>query len=364
MKKLPLIAWVLLSAILLIIISQSNSYMFLMAYITFYSSMISPMGTPLFFLFAFAINITILFFAFRFHVLAEKRNYKKLTLGTLIVTAVGYAVNVLMVIFSTVIMNCGFDVCIYAIILTSALILFTVFQVLSRYLRIDVRKAIMIGAVMCIITNPFVYWSMGTQYTLTSNLLYPHNDLTQDARERIQNEFYQTNRNFAVWPSRVTIGQGRSAVTSAAIKNDALDNESHVFVFNIIPSAASSSVCEGHNLSFCSSPDPDKSLYEYMQTWTTWERTQKRISEDSISYWDITLKIPDEAKVGMYMFNAIACWDKDNEDNTVIPYYEYCKPISENIWGGSAHPLTISVETPRASSNTNSAGSAHDWSCI
>lgn len=82
------------------------------------------------------------------------------------------------------------------------------------------------------------------------NNLFPQlfsitDDLTQQAQSKIQETFQQTQNNFAIWPSKYDLVRTRELKMSAGIKNDAEDGQDHQFVINVIPAAASNTVCSG-----------------------------------------------------------------------------------------------------------------------
>ncbi len=197
--------------------------------------------------------------------------------------------------------------------------------------------AVVFAVVLLTLSVTWVQDLFGGVVTLTD-------DLTQDAHNKLQEEFRSTSKNFAVWPSRRTQTAGTTVVLSAAVDNDADDGEKHDYVLNVVPSAASASVCPGGDLETCSSPTASKSLKEYMQDWVTWDSGTRTVSINTIGFWDITVEVPSDVMKGQYMFNVIACWDRDDVGDEVIPNSVQCESVSDNIWGGSAQPLTMVIE--------------------
>jgi hypothetical protein len=197
--------------------------------------------------------------------------------------------------------------------------------------------AVVFAVVLLTLTVTWVQQLFGQIGTLTD-------DLTQDAHSTLQKQFKDSSKNFAVWPSRRIQKPGTGVILSAAVENDADDGQSHKFVVNVVPAAASSSVCPGGELGECSSPVTGKFLDEYMQEWVTWPTSQQSVIINGIGFWDIGLNVPDDAIKGQYMFNVIACWDYDSSGNPVTPTHLLCDQIADNIWGGSAQPLTVTVE--------------------
>jgi hypothetical protein len=196
--------------------------------------------------------------------------------------------------------------------------------------------AVVFAVVLLTLSVTWVQDLFGGVVTLTD-------DLTQDAHNKLQEEFRSTSKNFAVWPSRRTQNAGTTVILSAAVDNDADDGETHEFLINIIPSAASASVCPGGELDTCVSPAGD-SLKEYMERWVTWDFGKRAVSINTIGFWDITVEVPSDVMKGQYMFNVIACWDEDEDGNQMVPSVGSCEATAENIWGGSAQPLTIVIE--------------------
>jgi hypothetical protein len=197
--------------------------------------------------------------------------------------------------------------------------------------------AVVFAVVLLTLSVTWVQQLFGGVVTLTD-------DLTQDAHNKLQEEFRSTSKNFAVWPNRRTQGSGTTVILSAAIDNDADDGETHTYVMNVIPSAASASVCPGGDLETCSSPKTGKSLYEYMLEWVTWTTGQQNIQINTLGFWDITVDVPTDVMKGQYMFNVVSCWDRDDDGNQMVPNAAQCSPVSSNIWGGSAQPLTMVIE--------------------
>ncbi|MBW1839951.1 MAG: hypothetical protein JRI49_08435, partial [Deltaproteobacteria bacterium] len=76
----------------------------------------------------------------------------------------------------------------------------------------------------------------------------------------------------------------------------------------------------------------------------TWDNIGKSISINTIGYWKISVEVPDDATKGLYMFNVVACWDRnyDGSDANIVSFTT-CLPVADNIWGGSAQPLTVTV---------------------
>jgi hypothetical protein len=166
-------------------------------------------------------------------------------------------------------------------------------------------------------------------------------DLTQDAHTKLQEQFKSGSKNFAVYPSRREVVPKTILTLSGAVKNNAEDGKSHIFVVNVIPTAASSNVCPGGDLKSCKSPKSGQSLYDYMLSWPTWVKTESRVTINEIGMWDIAFNVPDDVVKGEYMFSVVACWDLNEDGSAATPNSAQCTTISDNMWGGSAQPVTI-----------------------
>ena len=158
--------------------------------------------------------------------------------------------------------------------------------------------------------------------------------MTQQAQNKLRQTFEETNSNFAIWPNRYDLKRGEELKMSAGIKNNAEDGLSHMFVINIIPAAASKSVCPGGDVKSCLAPG-GKTLYEYMLHWVTWDTSSSVIQINQVGYKTISIKPDSQAKLGTYIFNVVAC--KDMSD------YQQCKPETLN-WGGAPQQLTITLK--------------------
>ena len=155
-------------------------------------------------------------------------------------------------------------------------------------------------------------------------------DLTQQSQSKVQETFQNTQNNFAIWPSRYDLARGKELKMAAGIKNDADDGQNHQFVINVVPAAASDSVCPGGDLDACGT------LKSNMQSWVSWDRAAGVIQINRVGYRTISIKPTSNAKTGTYIFNVVACTEP-------ITGYQECTPQTLN-WGGSAQQLTIAVK--------------------
>lgn len=163
------------------------------------------------------------------------------------------------------------------------------------------------------------------------------NDLIQQAQTKIQDTFAQTSSNFAIWPNRYELARGRILKMSAGLKNNDVSGQDRQFFINVIPSAASNTPCPGGDITQCQAPG-DVSLIDYMKTWVTFPLSAFRVQINQIGYKDISITIPDEAVIGTYHFDVVACC-KDCPGSTVSSASQ-CDQTTLN-WGGSSQPLEI-----------------------
>jgi hypothetical protein len=158
-------------------------------------------------------------------------------------------------------------------------------------------------------------------------------DLTQQAQTNLRDTFRQTTNNFAIWPNEYELARGKELKFSAGIENDAVDGKTHKYVINVIPVAVSDNICAGGDVKKC--PEVEQE----MKKWLTYYRGIKTITPNYIDYIPITVKPTENAKKGTYMFHVVCCYDKDDKE----PSSDNCLPDSENIWGGSAQTLVLSI---------------------
>lgn len=167
------------------------------------------------------------------------------------------------------------------------------------------------------------------------NNLFPQfgsitDDLFQQAQTKIQETFQDTQNNFAIWPPKYDLARGRELKMGAGIKNDANDGNTHQFAINVIPAAASDSVCPGGDLDACGS------LKANMQSWITWDTQSSSIEINKVGYRWITIKPSSNSKLGTYIFNVVACKEP-------ITTYQGCTLQTLN-WGGSSQQVQITLK--------------------
>jgi hypothetical protein len=159
-------------------------------------------------------------------------------------------------------------------------------------------------------------------------------DLTQQAQSKLQETFQSSQNNFAIWPDRYSLDKGRELKMSAGIKNDADDGEPHRFVINVIPAAASQGPCPGGDLASC------PTVKSSMEDWVTGFTGPVLIQSNKLGYRTISVKIPNNAVSGTYIFNVVACGDIQPDP---ITSSLACTETTLN-WGSSAQQLTITVK--------------------
>lgn len=157
-------------------------------------------------------------------------------------------------------------------------------------------------------------------------------DLTQQAQNKLQETFEQTNNNFAIWPTRYDLTRGKELKMAAGIRNDAQDGMDHKFLINVIPSATSNDVCP-NGIDSCTISGKD--AIAAMTEWVTWDMSSSVVQIGKTAYRQISIKPSSNAKSGTYIFSVISCKDP-------ITTPSACTPETLN-WGGSAQQLIITV---------------------
>ena len=148
-------------------------------------------------------------------------------------------------------------------------------------------------------------------------------DLTQQAEEKISEIFQETNKNFAVWPSRYTVKPGRKLIMSAGIRNN--DQEGRILYYVI-------------NMKITST-DSGTSL-DSVDDWILVPGVATKIDPSATGNRDLTLNIPNDARQGNYLFDVYACY---GESSSGAGDPQNCDIDSASIWG-SPQPVTITVE--------------------
>lgn len=150
-------------------------------------------------------------------------------------------------------------------------------------------------------------------------------DLTQQAQSEIAKTFQNTDKNFAIWPSRYTIQPGKKLIMAAGIRNN--DKEGKILYYVVSMKA--------------SSTDTTATL-EDVNKWVLVPGTATKIDPTSSATRDITLNIPSDARQGNYLFDVYACYDV-SPGGVGTP--ANCGIESgQKIWG-SPQPVTIAVES-------------------
>jgi hypothetical protein len=167
-------------------------------------------------------------------------------------------------------------------------------------------------------------------------------DLTKQAETKLRDTFAETSTNFAIWPTHYDMKPGDTVKLLGGVKNNAPDSQRHNFVINTVPAGASYSVCPEGDLSLCSSPETGVSLEEFMSRWATVERTPSSIDVQTTAYKAVTIETHQNARVGSYIFNVVACYDRTGEGSIVTPDSHQCRGNSDNIWSNAAS-LTITI---------------------
>ncbi len=155
------------------------------------------------------------------------------------------------------------------------------------------------------------------------------NNLVQQAQAKIQDTFANTQSNFAIWPTQYPIKAGDNIRMCAGIKNDADDGMGHDFAIKVELVSASLSICSTGDVTTCGNL---KTTVE--NNWLSYNKKKSPISIGGIDACrPIDLTVPANAKKGNYIFDILACKDVASSDECT----------AENMWGGSAQHLTLTV---------------------
>jgi hypothetical protein len=219
----------------------------------------------------------------------------------------------------------------------SGLIILLDFLICKFYLKMTSKKSIILGIWMGIATNPFSYlilsYFLSLPLTLSPQPSHLNWDLTLQAQSRLKDTFQATQNNFAIWPDRFSLNKGGELKMSAGIKNNANDGNYHQFVINIVPANASISSCASGDINSCTGSG-GKTLKDFMQDWILWENQPVVVQINYTGFKAIKVTVPQNAALGNYTFNVIACVD--------VSSYTECNTNTGN-WG-SPQQLTITVK--------------------
>lgn len=162
-------------------------------------------------------------------------------------------------------------------------------------------------------------------------------DLTQEAQSQLRESFRATATSFAIWPSQYSLAPSKGLRMSAGIENDAPDGKDHLFVINVLPAAADDNVLAAKG---CVTFEACATLQQEMSQWATFDSTAGKIQINSFGFKFIEVRPVAEAVKGTYIYNVVSCYDKVLGST---PVSSGCIPISDNLWGGSAQQLIISI---------------------
>lgn len=172
---------------------------------------------------------------------------------------------------------------------------------------------------------------------MIENIIGITDDLTQQAQSNLRKAFEETQSSFAVWPSQYNLKPGKGLRMSAGIENDATDGKDHIFVINVIPVNADDNVLSAKG---CTVFGRSCKLYDDLVKWITFDKTTGIIKVNSVGFKFIEIRPSNDAVKGTYLFNVIACY---NQVAGSTPSSAGCTETSDNLWGGSAQQLIISV---------------------
>ncbi|MCD6590850.1 MAG: hypothetical protein J7K72_02665 [Candidatus Aenigmarchaeota archaeon] len=149
-------------------------------------------------------------------------------------------------------------------------------------------------------------------------------DLTQQAQSEIAKTFQNTQKNFAIWPSRYELHPGSELIMAAGIKNNDEEGRTLYFVINMKLTSTDANVDED----------------EVNTEWITVPQVATKIDPAATATRDIAVKVPSNAPQGSYLFDVYACYGTSASEagNT-----KDCDINSPNLWS-SPQPVTINVK--------------------
>jgi hypothetical protein len=150
-------------------------------------------------------------------------------------------------------------------------------------------------------------------------------DLTQQAQSEIAKTFQNTDKNFAVWPSRYTIQPSNKLIMAAGIRNNDKEGRDLYYVVNMK----------------ATSTDTTADLAKINSDWVLVPGLATKVDASSSATRDMSLNIPSDAPQGNYLFDVYACY---GTSATEAGEPSDCDIQSSNVWG-SPQPVTITISS-------------------
>jgi len=153
--------------------------------------------------------------------------------------------------------------------------------------------------------------------------------LKQDAAQKLEETFQDTDENYALWPKRKEVEPGTILAVTAGIKNNAMDGERHPFVIGINQESGPGSI-------------------DAMQ-WLEWAKSSKNVNPNEHTLIPILITVPRGITSGTYIFRITACSEcteprcpPGGTKGTVTS--ASCTPNSNYVWGAAAEDFILVVK--------------------
>lgn len=160
-----------------------------------------------------------------------------------------------------------------------------------------------------IVLSLSIVWIQG----LLKQITYITKDLTQQAQNKIQDTFQETDQNFAVWPNDYEMERSTELKLSAGIKNNDQFGQVHSYVINVVSQDAEETT--NWDISFAQFPI--------------------QVPLDKTAYIPIVVKPPSNAQTKTYIFYVVACADIASPASCTLTN-------NPNMWG-SPQPLMLTI---------------------
>jgi hypothetical protein len=160
--------------------------------------------------------------------------------------------------------------------------------------------------------------------------------LKQDAAQKLEETFQETDENYAIWPKRKEIDPGTILAVTAGIKNNAMDGARHDFVVGVEQESGPG---------FTKSTGAGDVLH-----WLSWGQSAKLINPNQNSLIPILITVPHDATSGTYIFRITACSECEEPrcppggttTNSITS--TACTQNSVYVWGAAAEDFQLIIK--------------------
>jgi len=154
--------------------------------------------------------------------------------------------------------------------------------------------------------------------------------LKQDAAQKLEETFQESDENYAIWPSRYEVSPGTVLAVTAGVKNNAMDGAKHSFVIGVKQESGPGSI------------DATQ--------WLDWAKSPKKVNPNENTKIPILITVPHAITSGTYIFRITACSECKEPrcppgGNTVSTVTSNaCDPNGENVWGAAAEDFHLIIK--------------------